>query len=107
MQEDVTAHPDGTITIDIPAEPGEFIRRAGADVCAGQRLAEAGQRITPALAGCAGDSGLGKRDSGRQPKGRNSFDRRRTGSTGSAPAVLSLHLQQQWPDAQGAGSVLW
>jgi molybdopterin molybdotransferase len=49
MQEDVTAHSDGTITIDIPAEPGEFIRRAGADVCAGQCIAEAGQRITPAL----------------------------------------------------------
>ena len=49
MQEDVTAHPDGTVTLDTPAEPGEFIRRAGADVCAGQRIAEVGQRITPSL----------------------------------------------------------
>ena len=37
MQEDVTAHPDSTITVNIAAEPGEFIRRAGADVSGDHR----------------------------------------------------------------------
>ncbi|MEZ5324186.1 MAG: molybdopterin molybdotransferase MoeA [Verrucomicrobiales bacterium] len=60
MQEDVTAHPDSTITVNIAAEPGEFIRRAGADVCAGQRLAESGQRITPALLAILATQGWAK-----------------------------------------------
>ncbi|MCB1100185.1 MAG: molybdopterin molybdotransferase MoeA [Verrucomicrobiae bacterium] len=60
MQEDVTAHPDSTITVNIAAEPGEFIRRAGADVSAGQRLAESGQRITPALLAILATQGWAK-----------------------------------------------
>lgn len=40
------------------AAPGEGLRRAGADAAAGDTLAEAGGRVTPALAGIAAALGL-------------------------------------------------
>ena len=49
MQEDVEIIP-GTpekIRIGEAVEPGEFIRRAGADLCRGQIYLQAGQRISP------------------------------------------------------------
>jgi molybdopterin molybdotransferase len=47
MQEDVDASNLPLIKINVPAAPGEFIRRTGADVCQGQILLTPGQRLTP------------------------------------------------------------
>lgn len=48
MQEDTELAPDKTeITILTAAEPGEFIRAQGSDLCAGQKILAAGERITP------------------------------------------------------------
>lgn len=50
MQEDVTRDGD-TITLrepNAPPEPGEFIRRAGSDLCIGQSVLTPGDRLTPA-----------------------------------------------------------
>lgn len=50
MQEDVAREGDAIVIHD-DIEPGQFIRRAGSDVCAGQILLRRGDRITPARAG--------------------------------------------------------
>lgn len=47
MQEDVERTGD-LIRLSTTAEPGEFIRRRGADLCEGQRLWESGEMLTPA-----------------------------------------------------------
>ncbi len=46
MQEDVTVDGD-EIVLQCDVAPGEFIRRRGGDVAAGQRIASRGDRITP------------------------------------------------------------
>ncbi|MEM9480614.1 MAG: gephyrin-like molybdotransferase Glp [Verrucomicrobiota bacterium] len=48
MQEDTKAVSDGVIEISVAAEPGEFIRRAGTDLCQGQIILEPGLRLQPA-----------------------------------------------------------
>lgn len=59
MQEDVRPAADGaTIAIAEAPEPGEWIRRRGADVCAGQRLLAAGSPLTPARIGLLASQGL-------------------------------------------------
>lgn len=68
MQEDVVAHADGTITIGVAPEEGEFIRRAGADMCAGQKVAEAGQFLTPQLLAVLAAQGLDRVSVGGVPR---------------------------------------
>lgn len=46
MQEDVTVDGD-EIVLPCDVEPGEFVRRRGGDVAAGQRIASRGERVTP------------------------------------------------------------
>lgn len=61
MQEDVEVHssPSGThIVCREPVEPGENIRRAGADLCLGQKLLESGTLLTPTLLGVLASQGL-------------------------------------------------
>ncbi len=59
MQEDVTRSPDGrTLVINDPIIEGENIRRIGGDVCAGQKLGEAGDRVSPALIGTLASQGI-------------------------------------------------
>jgi molybdopterin molybdotransferase len=57
MQEDAVR--DGeTVTIREAARAGEFIRRAGSDICAGQLLLRAGSPLTPAHIGALAAQGL-------------------------------------------------
>lgn len=61
MQEDVDvqASPSGThIVCREPVEPGENIRRAGADLCLGQKLLDSGTLLTPTLLGVLASQGL-------------------------------------------------
>ena len=48
MQEDTMAHGDEVVLQTLP-EPGEFVRRRGGDIAVGQRMLEAGARITPQM----------------------------------------------------------
>jgi len=58
MQEDVARSDDGArIEILEKVEPGEWIRRRGADVCAGQRIIEAGAELSPARIGLLASQG--------------------------------------------------
>jgi molybdopterin molybdotransferase len=67
MQEDAEA--DGnSVFIRAPAEPGEFIRRAGSDVCAGQLLIRRGDRLTPQRIGVLASQGRGEVACGRRPR---------------------------------------
>lgn len=68
MQEDVSVIESGAIAIDEAAQVGEFIRRAGADICAGQKIAEAGQRITPQLLALLATQGMAQVRAGGIPK---------------------------------------
>ena len=68
MQEDVTAHDDQSITVNVAPDLGEFIRRSGADMCAGQKLADAGQRITPQLLAVLATQGASHVPVGAAPK---------------------------------------
>lgn len=57
MQEDVDALPGG-IRCREPVAPGENIRRAGAELCAGQLMLSAGDVLTPARLGLLASQGL-------------------------------------------------
>jgi molybdopterin molybdotransferase len=57
MQEDVVVDGD-VVRLAEPARAGEFIRRRGADVCEGQRLLSAGDRLTPARLGLLASQGM-------------------------------------------------
>lgn len=57
MQEDVDLGPGGLLCRE-PVEPGENIRRAGAELCAGQVLLEPGDVLTPARLGLLASQGL-------------------------------------------------
>lgn len=59
MQEDVTRQGD-SIVVNDPVVSGEFIRRRGGDVCAGQQLFSAGQLIDPATVGVLASQGIGE-----------------------------------------------
>ena len=59
MQEDVTR--DGpTITAQCDAEPGEFIRRAGADLAVGQKILARGEKVSPQCVAVLAAQGLGQ-----------------------------------------------
>jgi molybdopterin molybdotransferase len=71
MQEDVERfETEGTPFIRCvePVLPGENIRRAGADLCAGQIILRAGQRLTPALIGLLASQGLAEVTVGKRPR---------------------------------------
>ncbi len=59
MQEDVEATPDGkAISCTEPVMVGENVRLQGCDLCAGQRLLDAGDEITPARLAVLASQGL-------------------------------------------------
>ena len=57
MQEDTRGEPDAVVLTD-ECMRDEFIRRAGADVCRGQRILTRGEAVTPARAGLLASQGL-------------------------------------------------
>lgn len=67
MQEDAECQGD-TVLIRDAAQPGEFIRRAGSDVCTGQLLIRAGQPLTPARIGVLAAQGLSTVSCGALPR---------------------------------------
>lgn len=67
MQEDVTR--DGeSIRCFEPVEKGENVRRAGADVCAGQIIVKRGERLTPARLGLLASQGLTEVQTVQKPR---------------------------------------
>ena len=67
MQEDAVREGD-TVTIREAGQPGEFIRRAGSDVCAGQLLIRQGVPLTPQRIGVLAAQGLTLVDCGKLPR---------------------------------------
>ncbi len=67
MQEDV-ARTGASITVLEAARPGEWIRRAGSDVCAVQLIAARGDRLSPALLGAMAGQGMVSATAGRLPR---------------------------------------
>jgi molybdopterin molybdotransferase len=67
MQEDVDRSGD-TITIHTNVEPGEFIRRRGSDLCIGQQILKAGDKITPQKIGIIASQGNPTIPVTRQPR---------------------------------------
>lgn len=67
MQEDVTATPNGIVCKE-PVEPGENVRRQGSDLCIGQRLLTAGDRLTPGRIGLLASQGFSQVDVHSQPR---------------------------------------
>lgn len=67
MQEDAQRNGD-TVIIREAAQPGEFIRRAGSDVCAGQWLLHRGDVLTPQRIGVLASQGLAELECGRRPR---------------------------------------
>jgi molybdopterin molybdotransferase len=65
MQEDVTLEGE-TIVVNADASAGEFVRRRGGDVAAGQKLISAGDRIRPQMAALLAAQGLVSCDVGGQ-----------------------------------------
>lgn len=71
MQEDVTAEDGGAfIVINESTEAGEFIRRRGGDLCAGQLILRKGERITPQRLAALAGQGLERVECGRRPRAR-------------------------------------
>ena len=67
MQEDATRNGD-TVTVREAAQSGEFIRRAGSDVCAGQLLVRRGTPLTPQRIGVLAAQGLATMECGKLPR---------------------------------------
>jgi len=67
MQEDVDREGD-TITVRCGVEPGEFIRRQGADLAVGQKLLGAGEPVTPQILALLASQGLAEIKVGRRPR---------------------------------------
>lgn len=67
MQEDVEIIADGQIRLTTDVEPGEFIRLAGTDVCAGQVLLRTGRRLTPMDLGLLASQGVAEPAVHRRP----------------------------------------
>ena len=67
MQED-TGRSGDTVSVREAAQPGEFIRRAGSDLCAGQLIVHAGTPLTPARIGVLAAQGLDRVECGRLPR---------------------------------------
>ncbi len=67
MQEDAARDGEHVI-IREAAQAGEFIRRAGSDVCAGQLLIRRGDVLTPQRIGVVAAQGMAEVECGRQPR---------------------------------------
>lgn len=69
MQEDAALSPDKTeITVLTAAELGEFIREEGSDLCAGQKILSAGDRLTPQRLSLLAGQGLTRVVCGKKPR---------------------------------------
>ncbi|RYD29624.1 MAG: molybdopterin molybdenumtransferase MoeA [Verrucomicrobiaceae bacterium] len=69
MQEDTALFPDlAEVSILTAADPGEFIRAEGSDLCAGQKILNAGDRITPQRLSLLAGQGLTSVPCGRAPR---------------------------------------
>ncbi|MBY0455361.1 MAG: molybdopterin molybdotransferase MoeA [Burkholderiaceae bacterium] len=68
MQEDATALADGSIRLNTPPQPGQWIRRAGEDIARGSVVLAAGTRLTPAALGLAASIGLAALPVARRPR---------------------------------------
>lgn len=72
MQEDTSALPEegglGSVRIDVAPAAGQWIRRAGEDVAAGDVVLSKGERLTPAGLGLAASVGLAKLLVSRRPR---------------------------------------
>ncbi len=66
MQEDADCE-GGEVVIREATQRGEFIRRAGSDVCAGQLLIRRGARLTAQRVGVLASQGRGEVSCGRRP----------------------------------------
>ncbi|MBK8090986.1 MAG: molybdopterin molybdotransferase MoeA [Verrucomicrobiaceae bacterium] len=67
MQEDVQRDADHIICQE-PVHTGENVRRAGADLCAGQVVLRRGSRLTPARLALAASQGLAQLEVNRKPR---------------------------------------
>jgi molybdopterin molybdotransferase len=67
MQEDVTRD-DETIIAQCAAEPGEFIRRAGSDLAAGQKILAQGEEIAPQTLALLASQGMAAVEVGGVPR---------------------------------------
>ena len=67
MQEDVERSGD-EIILQSAAEPGEYIRRAGADLARGQKMFEAGEKLTAQRLGLLASQGLAEVEICRPPR---------------------------------------
>jgi len=72
MQEDTTALPEegslGGIQVDLAPAVGQWIRRAGEDVAAGDVVLARGERLTPAALGLAASVGFDRLQVARRPR---------------------------------------
>ncbi|MBU1442518.1 MAG: molybdopterin molybdotransferase MoeA [Gammaproteobacteria bacterium] len=72
MQEDTAAIPDaeglGRVRVEIVPPAGQWIRRAGEDVAAGDVVLRRGDRLTPAGLGLAASVGLDRLEVSRRPR---------------------------------------
>ena len=68
MQEDVTPLDGGRVRIDAVPGDGQWIRRAGEDVRAGQVVLKRGARLTPAALGLAASIGFDRLQVARRPR---------------------------------------
>ena len=67
MQEDTEREGD-VVKITDAAQPGEFVRRRGGDLCEGQRILAAGDRLTAQRIGLLASQGMGEVAVGRLPQ---------------------------------------
>lgn len=67
MQEDVKREGDAIRCLEA-VEKGENVRRAGADVCAGQIIVRRGERLTPARLGLLASQGLTEVETVQKPR---------------------------------------
>jgi molybdopterin molybdotransferase len=67
MQEDVKREGESIRCLE-PVEKGENVRRAGADVCAGQIIIKRGERLTPARLGLLASQGLTEVQTVQKPR---------------------------------------
>lgn len=72
MQEDTTPLPEdsalGRVQIDAAPAPGQWIRRAGEDVAAGDVVLSKGERLTPAALGLAASVGFNRLQVAKRPR---------------------------------------
>ncbi|MGJ7494316.1 molybdopterin molybdotransferase MoeA [Variovorax sp. RT4R15] len=72
MQEDATALPEegslGRVQVDLVPSAGQWIRRAGEDVAAGDVVLAQGERLTPAALGLAASVGFDRLQVAKRPR---------------------------------------